>query len=227
MTIWIVLRAAGIGAYVMLFLSVAWGLVGTTSLFNKAVSKPTSILVHQFMSTVGLLLLAGHLALLSVHDYMPFSLSELFVPMESEFRPVAVTLGIIAMYAIVVVMAASWVRRPLGTTWWRRTHLLAVPAFALALMHGVLAGTDTGRWWMWWTYLATGGLVIFLVIVRALTAGVRPERAPASQRPSDPEGRARTAGPPSAPRALEATADPLPPPPHTLVGTPSSSLDRR
>ena len=31
MSTWILLRAAGIGSYLMLFLSIAWGLIATTS----------------------------------------------------------------------------------------------------------------------------------------------------------------------------------------------------
>ena len=64
-----------------------------------------------------------------------------------------------------------WLRSRIGTTWWRRTHLVAVPTFAFALVHGVFAGTDSREPWMFWTYVATGLLVLFLVVVRGLTAG--------------------------------------------------------
>ena len=39
MTTWIVLRAAGIGAYLMLFFSVAFGLVATSAPFGKRIAK--------------------------------------------------------------------------------------------------------------------------------------------------------------------------------------------
>ena len=58
-TTWIVLRAAGIGAYLMLFFSVAWGLASTTSVFGKRISKASMTTVHQFTATCGLFLLAG------------------------------------------------------------------------------------------------------------------------------------------------------------------------
>jgi len=51
MTTWIVLRAAGVAAYVAFFLSVAWGLVSSTSLITKRISKPTSTAFH---ATVGM-----------------------------------------------------------------------------------------------------------------------------------------------------------------------------
>jgi len=175
-TTWIALRAAGIGAYVMLFLAVSWGLVSTTTPFGKLISKPSATLVHQFMSTCGLFLLALHMAGLLVDRYMPFRPADLFVPMSSSYRPAAVAFGIVAMYLAVGVIVASWLRKRIGTVWWRRTHLLAVPTFALALAHGLLAGTDATRPAMWWTYVATALIVVFLVVLRALTLGLRPER---------------------------------------------------
>jgi DMSO/TMAO reductase YedYZ heme-binding membrane subunit len=93
------------------------------------------------------------------------------------------------MYGLVVVVVSSWLRSKVGTTWWRRLHVLAVPAFTLALAHGVFAGTDTERPWMFAMYATTGLLVVFLTVVRALTYGYRPVRpapAPVRSRPTEP-----------------------------------------
>lgn len=188
MTTWVLLRAAGIGSYLMLFLSVAWGLVATTSIVAKRISKPSANLFHAFVASAGLALLGVHLGLLLVDGFMPFSLAEITVPMASEYRPVAIAAGIVAMYAIVVVVVTSWLRTSIGTVWWRRLHVLAVPAFTLALVHGVFAGTDTERPWMFGLYAVTGLLVVFLTLVRALTYGYRPPRPvpPVRSRPTEP-----------------------------------------
>jgi sulfoxide reductase heme-binding subunit YedZ len=174
---WIVLRAAGIGAYLMLFASVAWGLIGTTSIARGRVPKPTAIAIHQFVATVAIALLGVHLGGLVIDRFMPFGLLDVLVPFHGSFRPIAVAFGIVAMYASVVVLVSSWLRKPLGTVWWRRVHLLAVPAFVMSMVHGAFAGTDTARPWMWWIYVLTGGLILFLVLARALTSGIRAVRA--------------------------------------------------
>jgi len=185
MTMWIVLRAAGIGAYAMLYLAVAWGLLSTTSIVTKRVSKPSSILFHQFVSTVGVTLIGVHVVLLVIDSFMPFRWVDVLVPMHSTFRPVAITLGVLGMYGAVIVLVSSWLRKPIGTKVWRAIHLLAIPAFALALAHGVLAGTDTGRSWMWGFYAFTGLSVLFLILVRGFTYGYRPPRAtPPARRPA-------------------------------------------
>jgi hypothetical protein len=188
MTTWILLRAAGIGGYLTLFLSVAWGLVATTAPFGKRIARPSATLLHQFLSTCGLALVGVHVGLLLIDRYMPFAISDVLIPMRATYRPVAVSLGIVAMYALIAVIALSLLRRSIGTTWWRRSHLAAVPMFTLTLLHGMLAGTDSVRPWLRIMYLATGSVVVFLVVVRGLTAGFRPERpirttAPAKEQP--------------------------------------------
>jgi methionine sulfoxide reductase heme-binding subunit len=178
MTTWNVLRAAGIGAYLMLWASVAWGLLSTTSIFGKKVSKQTNIALHQAFSTLGLVLLGTHLGFLLADRFMPFAPLDLVVPMRASYRPVGVTLGIAAMFLTILgVLSTSWGRKLIGTKWWRRTHSLSVPAFTLALLHGLMTGTDTRRPAMFWMYVATAAALLFLLVVRALTAGERPQRA--------------------------------------------------
>ena len=59
MITWNLIRAAGVGAFVMLWASVTWGLISTTSIFGKRVSKATSVALHQVFGTLGVLLLAA------------------------------------------------------------------------------------------------------------------------------------------------------------------------
>jgi methionine sulfoxide reductase heme-binding subunit len=176
MTMWILLRAAGIGAYVALWLAVAWGLVATTGVVKKRISKPSANAFHAFVATTGLVLLGVHLTLLLLDQYMPFSLKDVLIPMRSTFRPYAISAGVLAMYAMVLLLVSSWSRSRLNTKLWRAIHLLSVPAFVLALLHGVFAGTDTERPWMFILYATTGVITFFLVVVRGLTADYRPPR---------------------------------------------------
>jgi methionine sulfoxide reductase heme-binding subunit len=184
MTMWILIRAAGIGAYVMLFLSVAWGLVSTTGVVTKRVSKASSNQFHAFSASAGLALLGAHIGLLLLDSFMPFGPVDVLVPLHATYRPVATGLGVVAMYTLVLIIVSSWARKHLTTRRWRAIHALSVPAFTLSLLHGVFAGSDTTRPWMAALYGVTGLTTLFLVLVRGLTAGqaraartARPERA--------------------------------------------------
>jgi sulfoxide reductase heme-binding subunit YedZ len=188
MTTWIILRAAGIGAYLTLFLSVAFGLMATSAPFDKRFAKQSAISIHQFLSTVGLVLLGVHIGGLLLDSYMHFDAKEILVPGASTYRPIAVAFGVIAMYAMVVVLVSSWMRRHYSAKLWRRLHLFAVPAFVLSMVHGVFAGADPSRRWMFLIYVTTACIVVFLLILRGLTAGLRPARRVQSSPGSPPPG---------------------------------------
>lgn len=193
MNTWIILRSAGVAAYVALFLSVAWGLISSTSLITKRISKPTSTAFHATVASAGLAFLAIHLIGLFVDRAVPFGAADLLVPMRTTYRPVSVAFGIVAMYGMVIILVSSWVRKRVGTLWWRRLHLLAVPMFTLSLLHGLFAGSDSSRPWMFALYVVTGFITLFLVIVRGLTVGYRPTREPR-------EPRSGVVAPPATPR---------------------------
>jgi sulfoxide reductase heme-binding subunit YedZ len=185
---WVILRAAGIGAYLVLWATVSWGLVGTTALMGKKVPRATAIAIHQFLATAAFVLLGVHIGGVLLDSFVKFKPLDVLIPMHSTFRAVPVAFGIVGMYALAVVLISSWMRKHVSTRLWRALHLLAVPAFALALVHGVFTGTDTVRPWMWWGYVITGTSVLFLMLTRTLTIGLRPERhaAPAGVRARTP-----------------------------------------
>lgn len=193
-TNWNLIRAAGIGAYLMLWASVTWGLISSTELFRWKATKATSVALHQAFSTSGLLLLVAHLYFLLRDKFLPFTWIDLLVPLRSTYRPIGVTLGIGALFLMLLgVLSTSWGRKLIGTKWWRRTHALSIPTFALALVHGLMTGSDTKRPTMWWMYVATACVVLFLLLVRAFTAGER--RKQAAELPQEEQAPAANAKP--------------------------------
>jgi methionine sulfoxide reductase heme-binding subunit len=199
-TNWIVIRASGVGTYLALFATVAWGLIATTSFFSTRLAKSASVLIHQVLGSVALALLVIHLVGLAIDHFVQFEVLDLFIPLRTNVRPEAVALGILSMYAIVLVLITSWVRKLIGAVWWRRFHVLAAPAFALALVHGIVVGTDTTKRWLWWTYVGTALVIVFLLLVRALTGRAQPQHRPARERASPPH-RQRPPAPEGAPAA--------------------------
>jgi hypothetical protein len=173
-TTWILLRAAGIGAYLMLWASIAWGLFATTGIGAPRFARASSTSIHQFLSTAGLLLLGIHLGGVLLDKEIGFSPLDILVPDHSSWRPLAITFGVLAMYGMVIILASSWARKKVGTKMWRWLHGLAIPAYILTLGHAVGAGTDTTRPWMFWMYATTSIALAFLLLARGLTA--RPAR---------------------------------------------------
>jgi predicted ferric reductase len=81
-------------------------------------------------------------------------------------RPVAVGLGVLAAYALVVVRESIHWRSSLGAHVWRALHSVSYVAFALATTHGLLAGTDALRSWSLPMYAGSSALVVGLTVLR-------------------------------------------------------------
>ena len=128
---------------------------------------------------MGLALALVHAAVLLGDGYLNYAAAQLLLPFASTpYRPLWVGLGQLAFYALIPVTLSFYVRRWLGPRAWRWVHALSVAAFLLALVHGVLSGTDSAQPLVQWLYWATGGSVLFLAFYRALlsVAGSRTGR---------------------------------------------------
>jgi hypothetical protein len=183
---WVAARALGVTAYLLLAAEVALGLV-LSHPRNSASWRLTAPAFpwHEMLSVFTGAFIALHVALLAVDPYADVGLIGTFVPGFSKYRPPAVAIGSIAMYALVfTAITAKWTRL-LPTGWWLKVHRFAAGAFLLTWVHAVLAGTDSGA--LTPLYLATGLPILAGFAHRWWTAKVRPRRAdPTAASPSTP-----------------------------------------
>lgn len=70
------------------------------------------------------------------------------------------------LYLSAVISASFWFRSRMGTRLWRWLHYSSFLAFAGALWHGLLIGSDAGETWLLTLYLGTSMSVIFGVMIR-------------------------------------------------------------
>ena len=183
---WYVARSTGVVAWVALTASVCIGLALSTRALGPNPKPAWLTDLHRGVSASALVVTGVHLAALYLDEYVAFGLPELLVPMASEWKPVAVALGVVGMWLMLLVEGTSLARRRIPSRAWRAIHLLAFPAWVLATAHFVAAGTDAGRPSM--AVLVVLGLVVVgaLVVVRLLvprgrTAASASPRAPRSR----------------------------------------------
>ncbi len=152
MTLWFVARAAGLVALAALTLATALGAFAS-------VQPPQGGLrahrwrfalqyVHRAAAATGLLLLVAHITTLVIDSYSGVNLQSAVIPFTASYRPVAVGLGTLALLATVLTALVGAARGRLATSAraarsWRALHLTAYGAWALAMGHGFLAGTDS------------------------------------------------------------------------------------
>lgn len=166
---WIIGRAAGVTAYLLLVLLVSTGLVLSHPMRSR-LRRPSPVVrirLHVTLAAFTLALTVLHVVVLATDSYAGVGWRGTFVPMGASYRPVPVTLGVIGLYAglLAGLTAALSGRRIVARVWWP-VHKVASVALLLVWSHGVLAGIDTAL--LLWLYLLTGGLVLALAVSRYL-----------------------------------------------------------
>lgn len=180
-TFWLLARASGLTAYVLLTCSVLAGLVLKSRPFGRALKAGTVADVHRMLALLGLGMLALHAAALLLDGTIRMPLAGLFVPGASPYRPLPVALGVVACEAAALIALSFSVRRRIGMRNWRRLHWATYGVFLAATLHGIAAGTDSSRPWAFDLYLGAVGAVVFAAAWRALVRPARPTR-PAVER---------------------------------------------
>jgi predicted ferric reductase len=174
-SLWITSRSAGVTAFLALTLDVVFGLLVSTGAGDRIVPRARSVEVHRWLSTVALALTAAHALVLTGDRFVRFDLLDVLVPFLSSYRSVAVALGVLAAYGALVVHVSFSLRRRIGTKIWRRLHYLSFFVFAAALVHGLLAGSDSSSPAMQAVYVSSASLVGLLGLYRAQSSrGGRP-----------------------------------------------------
>ena len=165
-TFWYIARAAGLSAYLMLFLNIVLGLAVHTRFMDGLLARWRSFDLHEFTGLLAMGFLALHGLSLLGDRYVGFNLQQILIPMESTYRPFWIAVGIIAFYLVAMVTASSHLRRRIGYRGWKALHMTSYVAYLMALAHGIMAGTDTARPWAWFMYWATGSIVLVLTLWR-------------------------------------------------------------
>lgn len=185
-TFWYISRAAGFTAYGLLTLTVCLGLLVHTKLSDALVARWQTFDLHQATALLALAFVVLHVFALLGDQYIGFSIPTLLVPLLSRYRPTQLGLGIVALYLLIVVVGSFYVRRDIGYANWRKIHYLTFGIFALALGHGVFAGTDSAEPWARAVYVGSGLLVLALTYARLQREDDPPRPEPVAIRPSFP-----------------------------------------
>ncbi len=167
---WYVTRAAASSSYITLTLLVILGLARSMTRLNGGRVAWWLDETHQFLALLTAGLIGLHLISLLLDALIPFSVTNLLIPVAEPYRPFAVGVGVVTMYGMAAVLVSSWLRRRLGHAKWRLIHYLSFAVFAGVTLHGVLAGSDSSQPWMIFVYVASAISVGLLTFIRIFSA---------------------------------------------------------
>lgn len=140
---WYITRAAGLTAYVLLWLSTAWGLAVSSKILDLFLHRTFTYDFHQFISLLAIGFIVLHIAVLMADRYLPYTLAQVLLPFLSPYRPLWVGIGVIGFYLTLLVTVTFYLRSRIGVRTFRAIHGLSLIAYLAATVHGFFAGTDS------------------------------------------------------------------------------------
>ncbi|WP_162515361.1 ferric reductase-like transmembrane domain-containing protein [Paenibacillus pinistramenti] len=165
LTVWTTTRAAAFTSYLLLFAAMTAGLLqGGT--WATGARKAKLNMIHQWSGWFGILFGMLHGLVLTFGTDVPYDLKGILVPFASDYEPVWSGLGTLALYGMILLVATSDLMKKLGKKVWRAIHFLAAPTYVMALLHGIMEGSDTSRMAFTIMYALTGAIVLGLIIYR-------------------------------------------------------------
>jgi len=173
---WLAARATGLVAFGLLAFQVLIGLL-LSHPTNKSTWKLSKRIFpwHDHLWVFVTAFLAVHVLSLVADPKSHVGLLGAFIPGMSEYRRVAVALGTVALYALLITAVSARYTKLLGPGVWLRLHRLSIVVFSMAWIHGVLAGTDTSTFRI--AYIAVGVLVALAAAYRYwVVRAARPTR---------------------------------------------------
>ncbi len=170
---WITVRGSGIIAFALLAAATIWGLVISSKTLQRAVSTKNTTYVHEAFSIGSLVATVIHVVALLTDTYVDFGLRQVLIPGASTWEPVAVSLGIVATYGMVLTGFTFYIRQRIGQKMWRGIHYLTYGVFTAALVHSIQAGTDSHGVLSIALYGGTSVVIVTLTILRVLTYGTK------------------------------------------------------
>jgi hypothetical protein len=207
MRIWLVARASGIVAYLLLTFVVAVGLVLSHPI-NKSTWKLSKQIFpwHENLFIFVVAFVGAHVVSLILDPYAGVGVLGAFVPGLSSFRTVPVALGTIALYAYLITGLTARYTKLLPTGAWLRLHRFSILVWAVTWVHGILAGTDSGRAGL--LYVVSGAAVVLAAAYR-YWVGKQGRPTFATSLPAEHGSPARGRGPSGAATAPEALSAPV------------------
>lgn len=165
MTPWLIARAGGVTALVLLTVLVCFGMI-LSSAPNKQSWRLTRYLLpwHRYLALFMLFFLGLHIVTIAIDPFAKVGVIGALIPGLSSYRTVPVAIGTISFFALLLVAVTARFPRVLPNNRWLTVHRVSLYTFVAAWSHGALTGADTPS--IRWLYIVTGLCVAASVFVR-------------------------------------------------------------
>jgi hypothetical protein len=194
---WYIIRAAGFTAAGLLILLMLSGIGQVTGLTYRFIEPLKAWALHKAMALALCAAIVVHVGFLLIDKFMPFSWSQILVPFVSHYTngsrllgyglgSIAVALGILAAYGVVIVVLSSLTIIDSHQRTWHWLHYLSYFIILAVFVHAIGTGYDLRHGVLRAIWIATGVVLALGVVHRLLRTGTLSKRAEASRKPPVP-----------------------------------------
>lgn len=141
-TWWYLTRSTGIVAAVLAVGSVVWGTRFSARATGNRLRPNWWLDLHNWLGGLALAFTVAHVVFAVADSDSGLRIVDALVPGQARDLTAAMSWGVIAMYAFIVVVFTSWPKKRFGRRVWRALHLLSLPAIVLVGVHTFQAGSD-------------------------------------------------------------------------------------
>jgi predicted ferric reductase len=171
---WYLSRATAIMGFLILTLSMAWGLLMTAKMAKYWPGVSVANDLHKFVSLTGIFFGVFHAFILLGDKYIGFTVAKILIPFANPiYRPTWAGLGQISLYVWGILLVSFWLRKKIDHKLWRGLHYATFALWLAVLAHGIFSGTDTGTSLMNVIYWGSSAIILFLIFYRILSAMVQ------------------------------------------------------
>ena len=172
--LWYTTRATGIVALILFTLVVSLGTLVANRIGGTIIGRFEVNELHRSLSIVAMIFLVIHILTTVLDSYVSTGLISAIVPMTSAYKRIAITFGAVAFDLILAVWISSLLKLRVANSTWRFIHWFSWIAFASALVHAYMSGTDSRTGIGLALVSACGGVVLVAALWRFFG---RPTRA--------------------------------------------------
>lgn len=140
--LWYLNRSTGLVLLGLFTLVIVLGVMSTARRAPSWWARFATVELHRRAAFLAVVLLAVHVATAVLDEYVNITWVDMWLPFRSDYRPLWLGLGTVALDLWLAVVITSLLRFRMPLTAWRGIHLLAYVAWVPAVLHGVGTGTD-------------------------------------------------------------------------------------
>lgn len=167
---WLASRASGLVAFALITVSVGIGLAMAGKVMRRPGLSKKLMRIHEHTALAGLIAIGVHGVTLLGDPWLNPGVAGVAVPFAMGYETLFTGLGVIAGYLAAALGLSYYVRKRIGTRFWRKAHRATVVVYVLGLVHALGAGTDASAvWFRWWVILTApvlGGLFVYRLLGR-------------------------------------------------------------